>query len=113
LWGFTTDRKFTQVGLRLNIYIILEMKLMLIKMEDRLPANKKQNEFVNRLNKAMPKIPSMEWGALTNIHPTNAKLKEINRLLPHDSKWHMLFEDEDEVNVDGVPIRRKTLDSMT
>jgi hypothetical protein len=55
----------------------------------------------------------MKWGALTNAYPTNAKLKEMNRLLPHDSKWHLLFEDEDEVNVDGVPIKRKNLDSMT
>lgn len=82
-------------------------------MEDELPPNKKQNEFVKKLNKAMPKVPDMKWGALTNAYPTNAKLKEMNRLLPHDSKWHLLFEDEDEVNVDGVPIRRKNLDSMT
>lgn len=82
-------------------------------MEGELPSNKKQNEFVKKLNKAMPKVPDMKWGALTNAYPTNAKLKEMNRLLPHDSKWHLLFEDEDEVNVDGVPIRRKNLDSMT
>ena len=82
-------------------------------MEDKLPSNKKQNEFVKKLNKAMPKVPDMKWGALTNAYPTNAKLKEMNRLLPHDSKWHLLFENEDEVNVDGVPIRRKNLDSMT
>lgn len=82
-------------------------------MEGKLPSNKKQNEFVKKLNKAMPKVPAMKWGALTNAYPTNAKLKEMNRLLPHDSKWHLLFEDEDEVNVDGVPIRRKNLDSMT
>lgn len=78
-----------------------------------MPSNKKQNEFVTKLNKALPKVPDMKWGALTNAFPTNAKLKEMNRLLPHDSKWHVLFEDEDEVNVDGVPIRRKNLDSMT
>ena len=82
-------------------------------MEDKLPHNKKQNEFVSRLNKVLPKVPDMKWGAMTNIHPTNAKLKEMNRLLPHDSKWHLLFEEEDQVNVDGVPIKRKTLDSMT
>jgi len=82
-------------------------------LEDKLPSNKKQNEFVSKLNKAMPKIPDMKWGALTNILPTNAKLNEMNRLLPHDSKWHLLFEEEDQVNVDGVPIRRKNLDSMT
>ena len=82
-------------------------------MDDKLPASKKQNEFVSRLNKVMPKVPDMDWGALTNINPTNAKLEEMNRLLPHDSKWHMLFEEKDMVNVDGVPIKRKNLDSMT
>jgi hypothetical protein len=82
-------------------------------LEDRLPYKKKQNEFVSKLNKVMPKMPDMKWGALTNMRPTNAKLNEMNRLLPHDSKWHLLFEEEDQVNVDGVPIRRKNLDSMT
>ena len=82
-------------------------------MEDRLPSSKKQNEFVKKLNKAMPKVPDMKWGALTNAYPTNAKLEEMNRLLPHDSKWHLLYEEKDLVNVDGVPIRRKNLDSMT
>lgn len=101
------------MSLKLNIYIILEMILGSIKLEGKLPSNKKQNEFVSRLNKVMPKMPDMKWGALTNIHPTNAKLNEINRLLPHDSKWHLLFEEEDQVNVDGIPIRRKNLDSMT
>ncbi len=61
----------------------------------------------------MPKMPDMKWGALTNIRPTNAKLNEMNRFLPHDSKWHLLFEEEGQVNVDGVPVRRKNLDSMT
>lgn len=82
-------------------------------MDDELPYNKKQNEFVKKLNQAMPKVPDMKWGALTNIYPTNAKLEEMNRLLPHDKKWHLLFEEKEQVNVDGVPIRRKTLDSMT
>jgi len=82
-------------------------------MKDEALANKKQNEVVDRINKVLPKIPDMKWGALTNIYPTNAKLEEINRLLPHDKKWHLLYEEKNQVNVDGVPIRRKTLDSMT
>jgi hypothetical protein len=82
-------------------------------MTDVTLPNKKQNEVVDKLNKVMPKIPSMRWGALTNIYPTNAKLEEMNRLLPHDKRWHLLYEKKDEVNVDGVTIRRKTTDSMT
>ena len=72
-----------------------------------------ENDVVEKLNKFMPKIPNMRWGALTNAYPTNAKIREINKLLPHDSKWHMLFEEKDQVHIDGVTIRRKSLDSMT
>lgn len=82
-------------------------------MNDKSPSHKKRNELVNNLNKIMPKIPTMKWGALTNIYPTNAKIEEMNRLLPHDKRWHLLFEEKDQVNVDGITIRRKTLDSMT
>ena len=82
-------------------------------MTDETLPSKKQNEVVTKINKVLPKIPSMKWGALTNISPTNAKLEEMNRLLPHDKKWHLLYEQKDQLNVDGVTIRRKTLDSMT
>lgn len=73
----------------------------------------KDNEVVDRLNKIMPKIPKMKWGALTNVYPTNAKLEEMNKLLPHDKRWHLLFEEKNQMNIDGVTIRRKNLDSMT
>ena len=82
-------------------------------MKDEFPSHKVSNEMINALNQIMPKIPSMRWGALTNIHLTNAKIEQMNRLLPHDKKWHLLFEEKVQVNVDGVTIRRKTLDSMT
>ncbi len=82
-------------------------------MKDKTPSKKKQSEFVEKLNEVMPKVPAMKWGAVTNMFPTNAKIGEMNRLLPHDKRWHLLFEEKDQVNVDGVPIRRKNLDSMT
>ena len=85
----------------------------MLKLKDEFLSHKNSNEMVNTLNQIMPKIPSMRWGALTNIHPTNAKIEQMNRLLPHDKKWHLLFEEKDQVNVDGITIRRKTLDSMT
>ena len=85
----------------------------MIKLKDEFPSHKVSNEMVNTLNQIMPKIPSMRWGALTNIQPTNAKIEQMNKLLPHDKKWNLLFEEKDQVNVDGVTIRRKTLDSMT
>ena len=82
-------------------------------MEDEYTPYNNSNEIVNNLNKILPKIPTMRWGALTNISPTNTKIEEMNRLLPHDKKWHLLFEEKDQVNVDGITIRRKTLNSMT
>ncbi len=82
-------------------------------MTDEALPNKKQNEVVEKINKVLPKIPDMRWGALTNISPTNAKLEEINRLLPHDKKWHLLYEEKNQLSVDGVTIRRKNADSMT
>ena len=59
-------------------------------------------EHVKKLNEIMPKIPNMKWGALTNAYPTNAKLNELGRLLPHDKKWHSLFEEKDKIHIDGV-----------
>jgi len=70
-------------------------------------------EHIKKLNELMPKIPNMKWGALTNVYPTNAKLNQINKMIPHDKKWHSIFEEQDQVNIDGVTIRRKSLDSMT
>ncbi|MBL4817957.1 MAG: hypothetical protein JKY15_01820 [Deltaproteobacteria bacterium] len=65
------------------------------------------------INDIMPKISGLKWGALTNVSPTNAKLKELNKLLPHDHKWHTVIESPGAVDVDGVTIRRKTSQSMT
>ena len=36
------------------------------------------------INDVMPKIPSMKWGALMNRAPTNGKVKELNRIFPHN-----------------------------
>jgi len=65
------------------------------------------------LNDILPKIPGMRWGALINSAPTSAKLKQLNKLLPHDGKWHTVLESPGVVDVDGVSIRRKTRQSMT
>ena len=70
-------------------------------------------EHIKKLNEIMPKIPNIKWGALTNAYPTNAKLNQINKMIPHDKKWHSIFEEKDQVHIDGVTVRRKNLDSMT
>jgi hypothetical protein len=65
------------------------------------------------INDILPKIPNMKWGALTNVYPTNAKINELNKFLPHDGKWHTVLESKEMVDVDGITIRRKSADSMT
>ncbi len=65
------------------------------------------------INEIMPKIKGMRWGAVTNTSPTIAKFNEINRILPHDGKWHTIFEEPELVHIDGIAVRRKLADSMT
>lgn len=59
------------------------------------------------VNEIMPRFPNMRWGALMNKMPSNKKVKEMNRLFPHDGKWHTVFEEEKQVFVDGVGIWKK------
>ncbi len=70
------------------------------------------NDFVlysnmRDINEIMPKVPNMKWGALTNTFPTNDKIKEMDKLFPHDGKWHTVFEEPEQVFVDGVRIWKK------
>lgn len=62
-------------------------------------------EHIKKLNDIMPKVSNMKWGALTNAYPTNAKLIEISKILPHDKKWYSLFEEKDQVHIDGATVR--------
>ena len=65
------------------------------------------------INDVMPKILGMKWGAIMNQYPTNAKLKQINKTLPHDGKWHSIFEGPGSTVIDGKEIRQRTVQSMT
>lgn len=65
------------------------------------------------INEIMPKIPSMKWGALLNKYPTNDKVKQMNKIFPHNGKWHTVFEEEDQVFVDGVRIWKKEMNDWT
>ena len=65
------------------------------------------------INDFMPKIPNMKWGALMNFPPTNQEIKELNRMFPHNGKWHTVIQAENETLVDNVVIRRRTAESMT
>ena len=45
------------------------------------------------INEVMPKIPQMKWGALMNKAPTNNSVKELDKIFPHNGKWHTVFEE--------------------
>jgi len=55
----------------------------------------------------------MNWGALLNKAPTNEKIDHMNKIFPHNGKWHTVFEEEDNVFVDGKRIWKKDFKSWT
>lgn len=65
------------------------------------------------INDFMPKIPGMKWGALMNYRPSNPELKQLDRMMPKDKRWHTIFQHDNEVNFDGKVIRRRSAESMT
>lgn len=65
------------------------------------------------INEIMPKIPSMRWGALMNKYPTNDKVKQMNQIFPHNGKWHTVFEEDEQMFVDGVRIWKKDMNAWT
>ena len=65
------------------------------------------------INKVMPKIPHMKWGALMNKPPTNNKVKELNKIFPHNRKWHTIFEEKDHAYIDGKIVWKKDKKSWT
>ncbi|MBI2006022.1 MAG: hypothetical protein HYS75_01920 [Nitrosopumilales archaeon] len=65
------------------------------------------------INEIMPRIPNMRWGALLNRAPTNKKVKQLDRMLPHDKRWHTVFEDQDTVYVDDVRVKKEELEKWT
>lgn len=65
------------------------------------------------INDIMPKIPGLKWGIVTNARIGSAQLEDLIKLMPHDEKWHTLWEGPNEVNMDGKTIRRRSMESMT
>lgn len=64
------------------------------------------------INDIMPKIPDMKWGALLNKHPTNKKIRELDRMLPHDKRWHTVFDFQDHVYVDDIRVEKEDKKSL-
>ena len=71
------------------------------------------SDIMKDINEIMPKVPNMKWGALLNKKPTNTKIEELNNLLPHNGRWHTVYEEDDVSIIDGIPIIKKEKDSMT
>ncbi len=65
------------------------------------------------INDIMPKVHNMRWGALMNKAPTNDKVEEMNKIFPDNGRWHTVFEEQDQVIVDGKEIRKKNPDKWT
>jgi hypothetical protein len=61
----------------------------------------------------MPQIPGLRWGALTNLNPTLANINQLNQMLKHDGNCHSVIQGDKAMHIDGIPIVRKTLESMT
>ena len=74
---------------------------------------KKREKIMKDINEIMPKIPNMRWGALLNRAPTNKKVKQLDRMLPHDKRWHTVFEDQDTVYVDDVSVKKQDHEKWT
>lgn len=65
------------------------------------------------INDIMPKVPNMRWGALMNKAPTSDKVEEMNKIFPNNGKWHTVFEEQDQITIDGKEIRKKNSDKWT
>ena len=65
------------------------------------------------INDIMPKIPDMRWGALMNRPPTKNRVTEMDKIFPDNGKWHTIFEEEDQIAIDGRQIRKKDLNKWT
>jgi len=68
---------------------------------------------IRDINKVLPKIPNMRWGALTNLYPTNQNIKKLDQTLKHDGNWHTVFDTPTSTIIDDIPIIKKKPDSMT
>ena len=48
-----------------------------------------------------------------NKAPTSDKVKEMNKIFPDNGKWHTVFEEQDQITIDGKEIRKKNPDKWT
>lgn len=65
------------------------------------------------INEIMPKIPNIRWGALMNKVPTNERVDNMNKIFPPNGKWHTVFDESDQVFVDGKRVWKKDAKNWT
>ena len=65
------------------------------------------------INEILPKIPQMRWGALLNTPPTNKRIEEMNNIFPNNGKWHTVFEENEQITIDGKQIHKKDPNKWT
>lgn len=65
------------------------------------------------INDIMPKINNMKWGALMNRPPTRNRVMEMDRIFPSNGRWHTVFEDDEQVSIDGKSVRKARPDKWT
>jgi len=76
--------------------------------------------MVKDINKILPKLPGMKWGALFNWRLKDVEIDEMVRrpIFPSDSRWHMVQRDNSnkenkDIIVDGHIIRRSDDSKLT
>jgi len=65
------------------------------------------------INDVLPRVPSMKWGALMNMLPTPRRVDEMDKVFPDDGRWHTVFEERDQVHIDGHRVWKKNARSWT
>lgn len=65
------------------------------------------------INDVMPKVDNMRWGALMNRPPTRQRIYDMDRIFPHNGRWHTVFEEDDWVSIDGRQIRKSAPERWT
>ena len=55
----------------------------------------------------------MKWGALMNKSPTDEKIDHMNKIFPPNGRWHTVFEENDQVHIDGKRVWKKDPKSWT
>jgi len=65
------------------------------------------------INEILPKVPNMRWGALMNKAPTNNKVNDLNKIFPHNGKWHTVFEEKYHTNIDDKIVWKKDKKTWT